>query len=49
MIKAGQTILLPTPGHEIAHQWVVVISAQPETVEVLNEVDPIGWTGGADF
>jgi len=35
MLTAGQTILLPKPGHDTAHLWVVVVSASKITGEAV--------------
>lgn len=35
MLKAGQTILLPKPGQDTAHLWVVVVSVNEKTNETV--------------
>ena len=35
MPRAGQTLLLPKPGHDTKHLWVVAVAANPATQEVV--------------
>ena len=35
MLKAGQTLLLPKPGHDVSHIWVLVLSSDPVTMETV--------------
>lgn len=35
MLKAGQTLLLPKPGHDVSHLWVLVLSSDPVTMETV--------------
>jgi len=35
MLKAGQTILLPKPGQETMHLWVVVVAPDPASHETV--------------
>jgi hypothetical protein len=35
MLKAGQTLLLPKPGHDVSHLWVLVLSSDPITTETV--------------
>jgi hypothetical protein len=35
VLKAGQTLLLPKPGHDISHLWVVILGPDPETHETV--------------
>jgi hypothetical protein len=35
MLKAGQTILLPKPGQDTLHLWVIVLASDPVTHEIV--------------
>lgn len=35
MLKAGQTILLPKPGHSTPHLWVVLLAPDPVSNETV--------------
>ena len=35
MLKAGQTILLPKPGHSTPHLWVVLLAPDPVSHETV--------------
>ena len=35
MLKAGQTLLLPKPGQDVSHLWVVLLDPDPRTHETV--------------
>lgn len=35
MLKAGQTLLLPKPGHDVSHLWVLILCSDPVTMETV--------------
>ena len=35
MLRAGQTLLLPKPGQDVSHLWVVLFAADPVTSETV--------------